>query len=146
MRPYVSNPGTSAAVTTDSTPGMDHAGAGSMRTIRAYGCGDRSVAPHSAPSRGRSDEKRNSPCAFGTPSGRGTLSPIRPVRTGVSVLASDIGTVPASCHGSDRVDQPPVPRAATDVARELLADLGRRRLRDPVEQRVSCHHQAGRAE
>ena len=46
-------------------------------------------------------------------------------------------------HGDllDGGDEPAVAGAAADVARQLLADLGHRRLRDPVEQVVGGHHQ-----
>ena len=59
-------PGTSSAVSTAWTPGIASAGDVSIDTMRAYGCGDRSVAPHTAPSIGRSDEKANVPATLAT--------------------------------------------------------------------------------
>ena len=61
------------------TPGIASAGAVSSAAIRARGCGLRSVAPHSIPSRRMSDEYSNSPRTFGTPSARAGLVPITPV-------------------------------------------------------------------
>ena len=79
IRPYVGLPGTSSAVTIASTPSILHAGVTSMRTMRAYGCGERSVAPHRNPSAERSPENANEPCTLAMPSGRGGLSPSRPL-------------------------------------------------------------------
>jgi hypothetical protein len=50
-RPKVFFPGTSAWVNTALTPGASSAADVSIDTIRAEGCGLRSVAPHSIPSR-----------------------------------------------------------------------------------------------
>jgi hypothetical protein len=47
----------------------------SIDLIRAYGCGDRSVAPQSMFSARISDEKENAPVTFATPSGRSALVP-----------------------------------------------------------------------
>ena len=50
----------------------------SMRTIRAYGCGERSVAPHSMPSADRSDENAKRALHLGDAVGaRRRLSPMR---------------------------------------------------------------------
>ena len=62
-----------------ATPGIANARETSMATMRAYGWGDRSVAPHAAPSIGRSEENANMPWALTMPSGRTGESPMRPV-------------------------------------------------------------------
>ena len=49
-------------------------------------------------------------------------------------------------HGPHGVDDPAVARAAADVARQLLADLGLRRLGMPVEEDMGGHDQSWRAE
>ena len=67
----------------------------SMATMRAYGCGERSVAPHAAPSIGRSDENANMPWALMMPSGRAGESPIRPVPTlDPLIRSSSVTTAP----------------------------------------------------
>ena len=71
-------PGTSAWVSTAWTPGSERAAAVSIAPIRARGTVARSVAPHSIASTDRSEEYANSPVTLGTPSARGTLSPIPP--------------------------------------------------------------------
>ena len=65
----------------------------SSAAIRARGCGLRSVAPHSIPSRRRSEAYSNSPRTFGTPSARAGLVPITPVRvtSGARVGAAGVG-------------------------------------------------------
>ena len=55
--------------------------------MRARGCGERSVAPHSMSSAHMSDEYANSPLTFGMPSGRRTDTPT-PLRTSVIVQVS----------------------------------------------------------
>ena len=69
-------PGTSSAVSTAYTPGVASAAVRSMPTIRARGCGLRSVAPHSIPSVHRSEENANSPVTLSVPSGRSGDVPI----------------------------------------------------------------------
>ena len=64
-------PGTSSAVSTVATPGIASAVDTSIDTMRAYGCGERSVAPHAAPSIGRSDEKANAALGLGDAVGPG---------------------------------------------------------------------------
>ena len=88
----------------------------SIDTMRAYGCGERSVAPHTAPSIGRSDEKANVPATLAR----------RPARTGESPMRSgDVGrnlSDASSCvlrrdHDLlDGGDDPPISGAAADVA------------------------------
>src|SRR6188508_2613015 len=81
-------PGTSAAVTTASTPEIFHAADTSIDRIRAYGCGDRNVAPHRQPSAERSEENANVPWTLATPSGRVGDVPIVPCRPAVPVRAA----------------------------------------------------------
>ena len=78
-------PGTSACVSTACTPGSASAAAMSIETMRACACGLRSVAPCNIPGTLRSLEYANSPLTLGTPSGRSTISPMRP-RTSCVVL------------------------------------------------------------
>src|SRR5437868_8787045 len=73
--PKVFLPGTSACVRTARTPGAAVTAAISIDTMRAWGCGLRSVAPCSIPSRRRSLAYSNSPLTLGTPSTRRTDSP-----------------------------------------------------------------------
>src|SRR5919201_5981019 len=87
-RPKVFFPGTSAWVITAWTPGIRAAAATSMDTIRACGCGLRSVAPKSMPSRRRSLAYSNWPLTLGTPSTRRTESPTPPLRR-ISTLMSE---------------------------------------------------------
>ena len=75
IRPYVNFPGTSSAVIIACTPAMRRALVVSIDVIRAYGCGERRVAPHNMFSARISDEKENSPVTFATPSGRRALVP-----------------------------------------------------------------------
>src|ERR671934_1617963 len=89
-RPKVFFPGTSAWVITAWTPGIRAAAATSMDTIRACGCGLRSVAPKSMPSRRRSLAYSNWPLTLGTPSTRRTESPTPPLRR-ISTLMSELG-------------------------------------------------------
>src|SRR5829696_371686 len=121
---------------TASPPLIFHAAEGSRRTMRAYGCGERSVAPHRTPSAPRSDENANRPCTFGSPSGRGGLCPI-PRRTRVSTVVSVIGS--ASRRGLDRSEDPAVAGAPAQVARQRLADLDVRRVLRAIEEVVHGH-------
>src|SRR5256884_220827 len=85
-RPKVVLPGTSAWVSTGRTPGAVSAAVVSIETIRAWGCGLRSVAPHSIPSRWRSLAYSNSPFTLGTPSTRRTDSPTPPCRRMLTLM------------------------------------------------------------
>src|SRR5713226_3883750 len=91
--PKVFLPGTSTWVSTAHTPGASTAADVSIETIRACGCGLRSVAPHSIPSRRRSLAYSNSPFTFGTPSTRRTDSPTPPFRR-ISTLMWFAGSCP----------------------------------------------------
>ena len=73
------DPGTSSAVMIASTPEIFQAADRSIDTMRAYGCGERSVAPHRHPSADRSDENANVPCTLAMPSGRVGDVPMRAV-------------------------------------------------------------------
>ena len=121
-------------------------------TMRAYGCGERSVAPHSAPSAGRSDEKANAPWTLAIAVGaRRASRRCRPARRASPSRSS------VTRHRSPRrrgdgdllhgLDDPAVAGAAADVAGQLLADLDARSgCGVAVEQGVGGHDQPGRAE
>src|SRR5262245_20489516 len=128
---------------TASTPGMRHAGDGSRRTIRAYGCGDRSVAPHSMPSAHTSDEKAKRPCTFGTASGRVGLEPM-PARGRVVMSVSVMA--PARRRAPDRSQDPPVTGAPAEVAGQGFADLEVGRGGTRLEKIVDGDDETGRAE
>ena len=84
---------------TAATPGIRHAAEGSIRRIRAWGWGERRVAPHSIPSAQASEEKAKRPCTLATASGRTGLSPIRPAPE--RVRRSSVVPVPGAVTVSD---------------------------------------------
>ncbi len=106
ISPYVGWPGTSSAVRIVSTPLIFQAALTSMDRIRAYGCGDRRVAPQSMFSAHRSLEKANRPCTLGTPSGRAALVPRPPARSVVAVAVVVVTPVVSRRHGVARCARP----------------------------------------
>src|SRR5690606_5053151 len=131
---------------------MARAGAMSIDTMRAWGWGLRTVAPHSIPSAWRSEAYSNRPVSLGTPSGRRVDSPIPPVtrvRRVVEVVTPApllaLQPLPAG-EPLERTDDGSVSCAAADVAGERLFDLGRGRMRVLLEQVDRRHHETGSAE
>ena len=113
--------------------------------MRAAAWGERTVRPKRASSAQRSEPKAKRPRTLGTPSGRGTLVPIR---GGAPVVDGDGHRrgAPLAGRHPHGFDDPAVAGAAAEVPRDGLADLEVGRLRGPVEQVVHRHDQAGRAE
>src|SRR5262245_6886565 len=129
---------------------MASAGPTSRATMRACGCGDRSVRPHSMPSAYRSDEKANRPWTLGLPSGRIGLSPTRPPadppRLGGAWRSVTVAPRPYCDHLVDRGEDATVAGAAAQVSRQRLAHVQRARLGHAVEQIVDGDdEQIGRA-
>src|SRR5687768_13064483 len=106
-----------------------------MLRMRAYGWGERSVAPHSTPSPPRSDENANEPCTLAIPSGRTGEAPSTSRWRGrVSVAVIGRHSLRAHRlasrhrHLLDGGQDPAVAGAPADVAGELLPDLDLGRL------------------
>ena len=122
-----------------------------MPRMRAYGWGERRVAPHSTPSPPRSDENGERALHLGDPvgsHGRGAehvtralaLAGVDGTHSATHLLAAGHGHL---LHGGE---DPAVAGAAADVAGELLPDLDLGRLGVAVEQVVGGDDQARRAE
>ena len=132
-------------MSTARTPGMPRAAETSMATMRACGCGLRSVAPYSMPSRERSLPYRNSPLHL-----RRRVDP----RSGIADDAAQSlfrrserhapkPLLRRTVHGFEDL---PVPGAAADVAGQRLADLGVGRLGVVAQERGGRDDEARRAE
>src|SRR5207344_1534855 len=119
----------------------------SIERIRAAAWGERTVSPNRASSAQRSEPKANRPRTFGTPSGRGTLVPMRGgalVSTGATVSVT--GRAPPTGGHPNRLDDPSVAGAPAQVPRDRLADLRVGGGWAAIEQVVDGHHQARCAE
>src|SRR5512132_723553 len=133
---------------TACTPEMARAGAGSRERMRAWGWGLRRVAPHTIPSRYRSEENANSPLVLAGASGRRTRSP-RPGarRLRVKVLGRlGAGTGALLLDGVEGGEDPAVPGAAAQVAGEGLAQGQLVGVGPAVQQVVHGHDHPGDAE
>src|ERR687895_835911 len=133
---------------TACTPEMARAGAGSSDRMRAEGWGLRRVAPHTIPSRYRSEEKANCPVVLGGASGRRTLSP-RPGarRLRVKVLGMlGAGTGALLLDGMEGGEDPAVPGASAEVAGDGLAQGQLVGVGLAVQQVVDGHDHPGDAE
>src|ERR671924_870487 len=133
---------------TACTPEMARAGAVSRDRMRAWGWGLRRVAPQTIPSIHRSEEKANWPLVLAGASGRRTLSPSPGARRlRVKVLGRlGAGTGALLLDGVEGGEDPAVPGAAAQVARDGLAQGELVSVRPAVQQVVDGDDHSGDAE